>query len=100
MITVLWEFRVRPERRTDFEREYGQKGIWVRLFSNDPAYGGTTLVRDLETPGRYVAQDRWRDLDSYVAFKKCWKQDYERIDKECGAFTLEERYLGAFEVVE
>ncbi len=48
-----------PGRRGAFEELYGPEGEWVRLFRRSPAYRGTELLEDLDSPNRFVTIDRW-----------------------------------------
>lgn len=94
---VVWEFRVRPGREEEFERRYGRDGDWAALFRRGEGYVGTTLLRDLATPGRYVVTDTWRDPAAYRAFKEGYAEAYAALDLECTALTEAERCLGEFE---
>ncbi|HEV8255177.1 MAG TPA: antibiotic biosynthesis monooxygenase family protein, partial [Vicinamibacteria bacterium] len=67
---VVWEFRVLPDKRYEFERRYGGDGDWARLFRLADGYAGTTLLRDAEDPGRYVTIDAWRDREAYAWFRE------------------------------
>ena len=96
-VVILWEFRVRAGREAQFERCYGADGDWVRLFRRAEGYVGTTLLRDLATPGRYVVTDTWRDPAAYRAFKERHAEAYAALDLECTALTEDERCLGEFE---
>jgi hypothetical protein len=35
---TVWEFRVRADRRAEFERHYGPDGSWVALFRRGDGY--------------------------------------------------------------
>ena len=100
MIEILWEFKVRPGQRADFERDYSSSGVWAKFFNMDPAYCGTVLLRDASHPDRYLTRDRWHDLNSFHSFKERFQAKYTKINRQCEAYTIEEDYLGAFEVVE
>jgi hypothetical protein len=45
----------------------------------------------------YLCIDLWRDVDSYENFKKLYKSDYEKLDRECDALIEEEIAIGIFE---
>jgi len=99
MIQILWEYRVRPERRAEFESHYGVGGTWARFFRKDPAYHGTLLVRDHAAADRYLTIDSWDTLAAYESFSHRHAGEYRAIDALCAAYTLEERRLGIFEAV-
>lgn len=99
MLHVLWEFRVRPERRREFEERYGSDGTWAAFFRGGRGYGESILLRDREEPDRYLTIDVWTDLESYRAFSDQHAGEYREIDQRCQELTLEERSLGLFEVL-
>lgn len=100
MYVVIWEFQVSPHHLGEFERHYAGNGAWAQLFRRDPAYKETRLLRDQESPGRYVTVDVWRDEASYHAFKERESGAYKQLDAECEAFTQSEKLIGAFQVVD
>ena len=55
MLHVLWEFRVRPERRREFEEHYGSDGTWAAFFRGGRGYRESILLRDREEPDRAVS---------------------------------------------
>jgi len=96
MIHVLWEFHVLPGCEAEFESIYGSEGGWAELFRNDPAYHGTTLLRDLQLSGRYITSDRWENIDMYQSFKQKFAADYRRLDEQCERLTDSEKMIGVF----
>ncbi len=99
MIQIVWEFRVREERRGEFERHYAAGGTWAEFFRRDAAYHGTQLLHDISDPGRYITIDTWDDADSYGAFRAVNRQAYTALDQEMEALTDSETRLGVFAVV-
>jgi len=97
LITVVWRFEPKPARREEFERAYGRDGAWARLFSRDPAYVETILLRDAVCEGSYLCMDKWTSLSAYEAFKEKHRAEYEALDRECESLTAEEIRIGIFE---
>ena len=96
MIQIVWEFHVREEQRSDFERHYADCGTWAEFFQRDAAYKGTQLLHDITDPGRYVTIDTWDDVDSYGAFRAVNRQEYSALDQQMEALTESEKRLGVF----
>ena len=99
MLTILWEFTVPAERRSDFEQVYNSTGAWAQLFAKAEGYGGTTLLRDPAIPGRYLTLDRWRAIEDFDRFKQRFAAEYKALDHQCEALTSDERLIGRFEEV-
>ena len=100
MLYILWDYRVRMERVREFEEQYGADGVWARFFRAGRGYRETRLLRDRETPGRYVTIDVWDDPASYRLFSDfsdAHAAEYREIDRRCKELTEEERCLGSFE---
>jgi heme-degrading monooxygenase HmoA len=97
LLRILWEFRVRIDRVGKFESRYGPDGAWAKLFRRAPGFRETILLRDCDTPGRYVTIDVWDDRQSFEAFRAAHAAEYEEIDRLCEELTLEEKPQGSFE---
>ena len=99
MIAILWEYSVPLENIADFERHYDSSGTWVIFFRKAAAYHGTTLLRDMENPGRYMTLDHWDSFAAYQSFCTEHEAEYRRIDAMCAALTNSEERLGLFHVL-
>jgi heme-degrading monooxygenase HmoA len=96
MIQIVWEFHVREQQRSDFERHYAAGATWAEFFQRDAAYKGTQLLHDITDPSRYVTIDTWEDEDSYGAFRAMNRQEYSALDQQMEALTESEKRLGVF----
>jgi heme-degrading monooxygenase HmoA len=97
--SAVWEFQVKAEAITAFEKIYGPEGAWAQLFRQSPDYRGTELVRDLDCPGRYLTLDHWISLEALQRFKEEHDAKYAALDKQCESLTEREVFLGDFESV-
>ena len=93
---IIWEFRARRGREAEFQRVYGPEGDWANFFRRVEGYLGTELMRDVETPGRYVTIDRCTSAAAYEDFRSLNLSEYEAIDRRCESLTEHEAYLGSF----
>lgn len=96
MVTIVWEFRVKPGAIEEFENHYGPSGTWVSFFRKGDGYRETALLQDSSDPTRYLTLDTWDDEDSYRRFRETFAAEYAALDKVCAAFTTEERQVGQF----
>jgi quinol monooxygenase YgiN len=99
LLHIVWEFVAKPDHVAEFERIYGSDGEWSRLFRKSSHYRETILTRDTDRRGRYLLTDIWDDHDSFVSFKKQFREEYERLDRECEALTEQETRIGEFEKI-
>ncbi|HET7206123.1 MAG TPA: antibiotic biosynthesis monooxygenase [Terriglobales bacterium] len=94
---VIWEFQARPETVAAFVQAYGPSGDWVKLFRGAYGYLGTELVRDVNSPQRFITIDFWSSRQDYDEFRIQHGVEYKRIDEKCAQLTLAERLVGEFE---
>jgi heme-degrading monooxygenase HmoA len=94
-LVFLYEAR-EPE---SFEEAYGPTGDWAKFFANAAGYIGTELLRDVETPGRYVVIDRWESADAYNAFLEAHRDEYMRRGDDMSFHYMQELRFGTFENV-
>jgi len=93
---VVWEFHVKSVKRREFEKAYGPQGKWAELFRRNQAYIGTELIRDRETPGRYLTIDLWSSRGAYLRFKRRSAREYDEIDRRFQSLTESEVKVGEF----
>ena len=96
---ILWEFRVAPAQRSEFERVYGPAGAWAKLFAESSEFRGTTLLRDPLVAGRYLTLDVWSTGEAFDRFKELFAAEYKKLDAQCEDLTEYEMKIGAFEGV-
>jgi heme-degrading monooxygenase HmoA len=97
MISLIFTYEVRDS--AEFERVYGPDGEWAQFFRAGRGYVGTELLRDVETPGRYVVVDRWDSADAYNAFVAGHREDYMRRVDDTRFHYEQELRLETFESV-
>ena len=94
MHIIIWEYQVKPEKRSEFEEIYASNGAWAELFNKGTGYLGTELLQDEHYPHRYLTLDRWASKTEYEAFLSEWATDYKVLDARCEHLTATERLVG------
>jgi heme-degrading monooxygenase HmoA len=97
---IVWEFRIKPEVKTEFVEKYGSEGAWARWFRSAEGYIRTELVGDVADPLRFLTLDYWRSEDEFRRFRAQNSAEYERLDREFEGLTEQETRLGAFWIKE
>jgi quinol monooxygenase YgiN len=93
---VIWEFHIRTGKRRSFETAYGPRGEWAELFRAGAGYVRTDLIRDANSPNRFLTLDYWKSRREYEAFRKKNAKAYRQIDAHCEALTTKETEVGRF----
>lgn len=83
----------------EFERVYGPEGEWSAFFRTGAGFVGTELLRDIESPSRYLVIDRWESREAYQSFVDAHREEYMRRVDETGFHYAQELRLGTFENV-
>jgi heme-degrading monooxygenase HmoA len=96
MYVIVWEFRVRENRESEFVVKYGPEGAWARFFRGSAGYHRTELVKDVADTLRYLTLDYWQTEEEFERFRGEHLAEYERLDKEFEGLTEKETRLGAF----
>ena len=99
MIEIVWEFVVKEEIRGQFELAYGPGGAWSKLFAECPGFRGTTLLRDMENPQRYLAIDLWDTMDQREQMLIDHKAEYSELESTFDKWTESKTEVGVFRVL-
>lgn len=97
MYTIVWAYRVAPDKRAEFEKIYSASGEWAELFKKGKGYLGTKLVQSDLLFENYATMDSWETKSDYRTFLIQWQAEYKKLDERCEELTESESYLGAFE---
>ncbi len=97
MIALVFSYEVRDAEA--FEAAYGPDGEWAGFFRQARGYIGTELLRDVETPGRYLVVDRWETAEAYNVFAAEEREEYMRRVDDTRFYYEQELRLGTFETV-
>ena len=97
MLALVFSYEARDP--AEFERAYGPDGDWAAFFRRGEGYVGTELLRDVESPGRYLVIDRWESPEAYQAFLDAHGAELMRRVDDGGFLYDSELRFGSFENV-
>jgi len=89
LYTYIWQYYVKYDFISEFEKIYGATGAWVQLFKGANGYKGTELLRDYGNERRYMTIDSWISKSDYEAFRKQFAAEFAELDKICESLTEE-----------
>jgi hypothetical protein len=96
---ILWKYEVTPENRSAFEKAYGPKGDWARLFSSSEDYLGSNLYHSPDKPEVFLIMDQWINKESYDTFKELNNFQYNQMSMNMSILYMSEVCLGEYHVV-
>lgn len=97
MYIIIWQYQVKIDKQSEFERTYSSNGAWVELFNKSSGYLGSELFRDKTIPQRYLTIDRWESKEAYEVFLVEREKEYKTLDKQCEGLTESEYLIGKWE---
>jgi heme-degrading monooxygenase HmoA len=96
MIEIVWEFVIKEEARGQFELTYGPGGAWSKLFARSPGFRGTTLLRDVKNPQRYLTIDLWDTEVQRAQLLTERKDEYAKLHATIGDWSESMTEVGMF----
>jgi len=99
MYIIIWEYRVKRGKQSEFESIYSPNGAWAKMFKKDAAYLGTSFIRDTKDSQHYLTIDRWSSKEAYENFLHHRETEYKALDAYCEALTEHEAPLGKWNSV-
>jgi len=100
LYTYIWEYYVKDDFVSEFEKIYGHDGAWMQLFKKGNGYNSTELLHDRANERRYLTIDSWISKSAYEAFRKQFAAEFEELDKICNSLTEDEVFLGSFDLLD
>ena len=79
---TTWKYKVKSEKRNEFEKLYEKDDNWVKLFRNIRINIKTELIKDLNNNDIYITLDYWKSKEAYYKFKDATKQEFSKIAKK------------------
>lgn len=100
MFVIVWQFRVRPERLSEFLSANSPGGDWEGLFRRGDGFLSAELLRDERDETRFLTIDRWTSREARDRFRLRFGAEYDDLDRRCEDLTLEETHVGDFSLPE
>ena len=96
MIAVVWQFDVREGRQQEFERFYGAGGPWTALSRRSRSFLGSSFLKALAQPDRYIVIEYWSEMVVYERHRKSVLTDMHTLEERRGALCDTVVPLGIF----
>ena len=100
MLAVVWQFDVRPGSEEAFETLHGADGGWTALSRRSRSYLGSSFLKDLATPGRYLLMEYWSEMFVYEKHLADFSDHVETLKAQRAEMVLETVPLGIFDALD
>jgi quinol monooxygenase YgiN len=92
----VWQFEVREDRTTEFERFYGADGEWTKLSRKSRSFLGASFLRDLGQPNRYLLVEYWSEMVVYEKHLADFDKEVAQLEQRRAQFLASVEPRGVF----
>ena len=100
MLAVVWQFDVQPGREDDFERLHGADGEWTALSRRSRSFLGSSFLKELATPGRYLLLEYWSEMFVYEKHLANFSREVETLKSRRASMVAGTMPLGVFDALD
>ncbi len=100
MVAVVWQFETVPDRSEEFERFYGANGEWTRLSRRSRSFLGSSFLKDVAAPSRYLLVEYWSEMLVYEKHLADFDDEMRQLEERRQQFLLRAEPLGVFSALD
>jgi hypothetical protein len=97
VLAVVWSFQVRQGREDDFEQLHGADGDWTALSRRSRSFLGSSFLRELADPRRYLLTEYWSEMLIYEKHLSDYGDEVAELQTRRLAMVSETTPIGLFE---
>jgi quinol monooxygenase YgiN len=100
VIAVVWQFDVLPGKNDEFERLYGADGPWTALSRRSRSFLGSSFLKDLAQPSRYLVVEYWSEMVVYERHHADFEDEVQQLEQQRQALLRQSVPLGLFNALD
>jgi hypothetical protein len=100
VVAVVWQFEILPDQGESFERFYGAAGDWTALSRRSRSFLGSSFLKDLAHPERYLLVEYWSEMLIYERHLADFGDEMEALAEQRQRFVLRMEALGVFSALD
>lgn len=100
MIAVVWQFDVQPGKYDEFEAFYGADGAWTALSRRSRSFLGSSFLRDLAQPSRYLVLEYWSEMVVYERHFADFADEVQELERQREALVRSMAPIGLFNALD
>lgn len=100
MVAVVWNFEIVPEEGENFERFYGADGEWTKLSRRSRSFLGSSFLKDLARPERYLLVEYWSEMVVYEKHLADFDDELQLLERQREKFVVKMEALGVFSALD
>lgn len=96
MVAIVWQFTIHENTAEEFERFYGADGEWTRLSRKSRSFLGSSFLKDLAAPSRYLLVEYWSEMLVYEKHVADFGRELELLETRRQEFATAVESLGVY----
>jgi quinol monooxygenase YgiN len=96
VVAVVWQFEILPAKGEEFERFYGADGDWTKVSRRSRSFLGSSFLKDLAHPERYVLVEYWSEMLVYERHLADFDDEMRALEEQRKRFVTRMEALGVF----
>ena len=100
MVAVVWQFNVHENTENDFERFYGADGDWTRVSRRSRSFLGSSFLKDLAVPTRYLLIEYWSEMLVYEKHVADFRREITQLEERRKSFAAHVESVGVFSALD
>jgi quinol monooxygenase YgiN len=100
VVAVVWQFETVPERSADFEQFYGADGDWTKLSRRSRSFLGSSFLKDLASPARYLLVEYWSEMLVYEKHLADFESQVKVLERRRQEFLVRVEPVGVFSALD
>ena len=100
MVAVVWQFETRDDSASDFEKLYGADGDWTKLSRRSRSFLGSSFLKDLATPNRYLLVEYWSEMFVYERHLADFGDEVKDLEAERDRFVARMEPMGIYNALD
>jgi hypothetical protein len=96
VVAVVWNIEILPNENEGFERLYGADGEWTALSRKSRSFLGSSFLRDLAHPERYLLVEYWSEMVVYEKHLADFSDEVRALEQERQRLVVRMEAMGIF----
>jgi hypothetical protein len=100
VVAFVWQLTVQEGTTEASEQFYGADGEWTRLSRRSRSFLGSSFLKDLATPTRYLLVEYWSEMLVYEKHVADFDDEIKALESRREQFAVTVESLGVFSALD
>jgi hypothetical protein len=96
VVAIVWQFTILDNTSDEFEQFYGADGDWTKLSRKSRSFLGSSFLKDLAVPSRYLLIEYWSEMVVYEKHVADFEAQIQTLEERRKGFAVKAESLGVF----